>query len=438
MTMILDSLPGLKRFLAISGLAESTRALMSRVVIAFILHAGRMSCLQAAGAVRSESVHRAQISRFLGRPRWRAVDWNGLLRLQLLSLEADAGGLFLFILDATLTSRSGRKTPNTFSTGNRKRRPKKGRRHGKIKHAKKTCHSFTMGVLITPSGVRIPFSRSYYTRDYCKQTGRQHRTTAESAADLIRELPLPAGARVIVLGDTAYDADVVQAACAEQNYSWIVPCNPERVLAGPPGKRPKVRSLLKDWSTWSRQTIKVAPTQGKYVAYRRLSPHRIGPKVKPRTYIVHQERLTVRSVGEVRLVFSTTQKDLHTATPDDVKILMTNDRTLSVRDVVELYALRWQIELFFKELQSTLGFDQYQFRNFEAVEAWTELALTTFLYLEWHRQRQLARRTSARSNSAGGVASERTACARPCARRANRTNCVTSPTAWKPPAACGN
>ena len=73
----------------------------------------------------------------------------------------------------------------------------------------------------------------------------------------------------------------------------------------------------------------------------------------------------MHSVGEVRLVFSTTKKDLKTATPDDVKILMTNDLRLSVRDVVELYSLRWQIELFFKELKSTLGFHQYQFQKFE-------------------------------------------------------------------------
>lgn len=49
----------------------------------------------------------------------------------------------------------------------------------------------------------------------------------------------------------------------------------------------------------------------------------------------------------------------------------------------------WQIELFFKELKSTLGFDQYRFRDFNKVEAWVELVAVTFLYLEWHRVRQL-------------------------------------------------
>ena len=393
MVMVADSLPGLKRWTAGLGLKDSAKLLLIRVVVAFLLHAGRMSCLQAAGVVRCEARHRAQISRFLARPRWRKLNINSILRQRLLEREA-ADGLFVYIIDATLTSQAGKKTENTYSTGNRKKRPRKGRRHGKYKHAQKNCHSFTMGLLVTPSGTRIPFCKPYHEREYCKKKGLVHRTTAEAAADLIRELPLPEGARVIVLGDTAYDSEVVRDACGDRGYSWIFPSNPERVLAGPKGKRPKVRSLLKDWSKWSRQTVRLAPGQGPYAVYRRLSPHRIGPKAKPRAYYAHQERRRVHSVGEVRLVFSTTKKDLKTATPDDVKILMTNDLRLSVRDVIELYSLRWQIELFFKELKSTLGFHQYQFQKFEPVEAWAELALTTFMYLEWYRVQRMSRRDS--------------------------------------------
>lgn len=391
MVMVADLLPGLKRFLAPAGLKNAALRMVSRLVITFLLHAGRMSCLQAAGAVRSDTRHRAQLGRMLKRPSFRGRDVTSILRQQLLELES-AKGPFVFIVDATLVGQAGRKTENTYSTGNRQRRPKKGRRYGKYKHAKKSCHSHTGGLLITPSGIRIPFSIPYHTREYCKKKGLAHRTTAESAADLIRQLPLPEGAKVVVLGDTAYDAEVVREACAERGYDWIFPCNPERVLAGPKGKRPKVRSLLKDWPRVSRQTIRLSPGQGPYVNYRRLSPHRIGPKAKPRTYYVHQERRTVKSVGDVRLVFSTTKAQLAKATPDDVKILMTNNLTWSVREVVELYTLRWQIELFFKELKSSLGFHQYRFRDFAAVESWCELALAAFMYLEWHRARQLARR----------------------------------------------
>jgi Transposase DDE domain len=391
MVMVADAIPSLKRWIGTLGLKDSVKLLVIRVVVAFLLHSGRMCCLQAAGVVRTEVRHRAQISRFLGRPRWRKLDINSVLRQGLLELESGKG-LFVFIIDATLASQSGKKTENTYSTGNRRRRPCKGRRYGKNKHAVKNCHSFTMGLLITPSGTRIPFCKPYHTHEYCKNKGLAHRTTAEAAADLIRELPLAEGARVVVLGDTAYEAEVVRDACRDRNYSWIFPCNPERVLAGPKGKRPKVRSLLKDWSSWSRQTLRLAPGQGAYAVYRRLSPHRIGPKAKPRTYYAHQERREVHSVGEAQLVFSTTKKDLETATPDDVKILMTNDLRLSVRDVIERYSLRWQVELFFKELKSTLGFHQYQFQRFDPVEGWVELVLTAFMYLEWYRVQQMSRR----------------------------------------------
>ena len=390
MVMVADFIPGLKRFLRSIGLREAALRTVMQMVIAFLLHRRRMSTLQAAGGIRSEVRHRAQIGRMLRRPSFRRLDLNSVLRQALLAKEATKG-LFLFIVDATLCGQAGKKTENTYSTGNRKRRPKNGRRYGKNKHARKSCHSFTMGLLITPSGYRIPFEFPYHTHEYCKQKGLKHHTTAEAAAEMILQLPMPEEAEVVVLGDTAYDADVVRKACNDRGYKWIFPCNPERVWAGPK-PRPKVRSLLKEVSSFKWQTVRFSPGKGDYVNYRRLSPHRIGPKAKPRTFYVHQERRDVHSVGEVRLIFSTTKQKLTKATPDDVKILMTNALGFSVKQIVELYCLRWQIELFFKELKSTFGFHQYKFRRFECVERWAELALTAFLYLEHHRTEQLARR----------------------------------------------
>ena len=48
---------------------------------------------------------------------------------------------------------------------------------------------------------------------------------------------------MIVLGDTAYDAEVVQQACAARGYTWIVPANPERVDEGATGHRPRALTL---------------------------------------------------------------------------------------------------------------------------------------------------------------------------------------------------
>jgi hypothetical protein len=168
MVIVTESASALKGFLAKSGLGEFARTQVLRMVLAFILHRGRMSCSQAAGSIASEAIHRGQLTRFLARPRWQQRDFNAPLRAALLLMEASRG-VFLFVIDATLATQAGLKTQNTFSTGNRQRRPKKGRRYHQKKVVRKKCHSFTFGLLITPSGHRLPWQIPHYTKEYCAQ-----------------------------------------------------------------------------------------------------------------------------------------------------------------------------------------------------------------------------------------------------------------------------
>lgn len=397
MVIVSESAAALKGFIAKTSLNDVAQAFVLRMALTFIMHRGRMSCSQAAGCIASETFHRGQLTRFLARPRWQRDDFNTPLRQAVLQMETGKGRFF-FLIDVTLCSQSGKKTQNTHSTGNRQRRPKKRRRYNKKKITRKRCHSFTFGLLITPSGIRIPWQIPHYTKEYCKEKGLTHRTTAEAAADLIRSLPLPEGADVVVLGDTAYEARVVQQACEDRKYIWITPVNPERVYEGPTGERPKVRSRLKDWTSLSPKKIRLRASTGKYAQYRRLSKWRVGPKQKSRVYYAYQEKCEVRSVGRVQLVFSTTKPNLKTATPDDVKILMTNATGLSVTEVIEMYSLRWQIELFFKELKSTFGFAQYSFEKFPAVEAWANIAITAVLFLEQERAKRMRDRRLKKEN----------------------------------------
>ena len=159
MIIVMESAAALKGWLAKAALSALGRMMVLRMVLAFIHHRGRMSCSQAAGSIAAESVHRGEVTRFLGRPRWQKVDFNAPLRAALLAKESRRGK-FLFRLDATLASQSGKKTQNTFCTGNRSGRsrcPRKraqGRRYGHKKVVFQKCHRFTFGLLITPSGIR--------------------------------------------------------------------------------------------------------------------------------------------------------------------------------------------------------------------------------------------------------------------------------------------
>lgn len=384
MIIVAESVKSLKGYLAQCNVKERALMMFMRLVLAFILHRGRMSCSAAAGSICSETVHRGEITRFLAQVRWRKYDFNKPLAKALLAKESKRGK-FILIFDSTLKAQSGKYSQNTFrcSAGNRRRKKnKRNKNRRRVKIDSKSLHSYTFALLVTPSGIRIPSQMPHYTKEYSEQRKVPLQTTAECAAEMIRSLNLPEGVEVIVLGDTAFEAEVVRKACEEKGYIWIFPANSERVYEGTKGNRPRLRSRLTDWTKLSPKRIRLQASTGQYASYRRLSKYRVGPKMKHRDYYAHKEKADVRNVGSVLLVFSTTKPNLEKATHNDVKILMTNAVHLSMPEVVELYSLRWQIELFFKELKSTLGFDQYSFKDFRAVETWVELAITTVLFLE--------------------------------------------------------
>ena len=389
-----EGLPEFKRFAKTIAPDPKVRGYVMRFVAAFLLHAGRMSASQVGQVLRSNPRHRGSVTRFL--TDWDAAHATGSLRTaqsMLLGMERKRGK-WLFLLDQTYCGQQGKRTENTFSTAHRGRRQKhapKDQRKKKKQQAQRSCHCFVCGLLITPSGYRVPLYRSYCTESYCAKQGREYRKQTELAGDLIRSLPVPEGVPVVVLGDTAFDARPVHAACDQRGFTYVVSMNPERVLetAKPRGK---VSSLVKGFLPNQFAPIKLVPGQGAYVAQRRVARCRLGRKVKSRTFYVHAEKINVHSLGEVRVIFSTTTSPKRTNSVEVKKTLLTNDLSLSVAEVVELYDLRWQIELFFKELKSTLGFHQYRFRKFTCVERWVEMCLLTFLYLEWYRAQRRKRR----------------------------------------------
>jgi hypothetical protein len=69
--------------------------------------------------------------------------------------------------------------------------------------------------------------------------------------------------------------------------------------------------------------------------------------------------------------------------------LVTNDLRLAPRKVVEYYELRWQIEVFFRELKGQLGLQDYQGTHFPSYERYVTLVLLGYMALEYQRLRGL-------------------------------------------------
>ncbi len=385
-----SSLPEIKTFLRPARLSASTQALLLRLLVAFLCPVGRLSAALAASTVRTEGRHRAALVRFLARQHW-SRDWATLQAVADLLLQAEArrDGIWYFILDQTYVGRQGVHVQNTFSRANYRPRPKKSNRKQK-KHARRSCHGFVCGLLLTPGGLRIPCCRSYYTEAYCRQRGWSYRTQIALAAALVRTLTVPATATVIVLGDTAFEAKEIRQACQARHFGWVVPINPERVLAGPK-PRPKVATLAADLTAEHFVAVRLVPGQGADAAQRRVAPCRLGRQAKARTFWVHPERRSVHNVGDVLLVFSTKEEPQPGGGVPVQKVLMTDQVSWNAAMVVTAYSLRWQIELFFKECKGTLGLDRYRCRDFTKVENWVQACLVAFAYLEWYRAQRLQR-----------------------------------------------
>jgi hypothetical protein len=397
--ILCQELPRGKAFFAACALPAGYAFYVTRFVLGFLILGPRVSATAIGAAVRSDPRHCGNVVRFLRRlPPGVRDDWLEAMFGNLLSDEPPTG-TWVFILDQTYCGHNSSRLENSYTTSPRGKRSKKANPKDKRKKRKKQpqsyCHCFVMGLLITPTGVRLPIFKSYYTEEYSAKRGWKYRKQTELAAQMIDGLRVPHGAKVVVLGDTAFDAEVVLAACRRRHFDWIVAMNGDRVLAGPTkDQRSKVTQLVDGWSAADYVPIRLTPGEGRYQAQRRPAACRVGLRRKSREFWVHAEQLDMHNVGTVRVLYSTMQEPAAGQAVKVQKVLLTSDLGRNIEDIIELYDLRWQIELFFKECKSTLGLNRYRFEDFDCVESWVSLCLLTFLYLEWYRVQQLRENTA--------------------------------------------
>jgi hypothetical protein len=390
-----NSLPDAKVFFAAAGLPASTAGLLTRFVVACL--STLRSASQAADSIRTDPRHRAQLVRFLARQGW-SKDWLTLQRLADVVLDAclHERGDWLFILDQTTHTTVGRHAQNTYSCRNTKRRDKNSKRKQK-QTPPRLNHVFVFGLLISPqTGTRIPCVRPYYTEDYCKQRAAvarpgqpapAFRTQADIAADMIRAVRVPAGSRVLVLGDTAFEAKQGRAACEQRGFDWITPANPERVLAGKKSRK-RLTERGKDLDAETMTRIELCPGLTAWWRHQRGSKAKAWRGKYARRYWARAETLDVHHVGRVLAVFSTNERPQAGQKVQAKKILLSNLLDWDAARVVSAYAARWQIEVFFREMKSDLGLSNYRVRDFREVEGWVQACCVAFCYLEWYRLRR--------------------------------------------------
>jgi hypothetical protein len=379
------------------------------IILPILLHGSLLAVkrrtLQALGqATLVHWVCAGTVSRWLARLRFPVDRWYEHCVRQMLQVAAEwsAPDDWLVIFDGTDTKRGGLAKIQNL------RRYKKAKKNKKARPSTQT-HTFLFGLLILPGGIRLPLPRkSWYTRAYAKEQGVAYKTQIELAAELLEWLrPLiPEGIPVVVVADSYFEGTRLFEECQEQGWTFISKLTCDRCFAGSKTRIVPHGQELKE-GLFRRYRLR----RGKEAtaAYRRQEPRKSRTH-ENRAYDIYSECRQVSKLGEAQVVYSW-KTPVYTPRPRTDQrqfvALVTNNRQMSPNRIVEWYELRWQIEVFFREMKGQLGLADYQGTQFPSYERYMTLTLLGFLVLEYERLRGL-RKQSANAQPAGGWAAART------------------------------
>ena len=407
---------------AVRDCPKPIRGTLAAMAMAFLLAPNRRCLKTVAGMVLGHRCHVATISRRLTNPQWKTHDWYTTL-YEGLQREIDgyerrqAKGKrrqWIVAIDTTYHATMSEKMENLIVMSRRKDPRRQTTRQ----------HAFLMGLALTDRGARLPLPRkSYYTEAYCRKHRRRFRTTVQLAADMLKELRVPDDVDVVVVFDSAFDAEVIHRVCRRRGFCAVFPLDPNRVLARSPEQDAawisgdKVVAWTRKWSRKEFALLELAMDSEDHVFARRRHADNLRVKKTKRRYAAAARRATVSKLGECLIVASYKENPKVQLLPGQSaewwayhkapvsyrkedgrkparwhgKVLACTDPTATVRQVIQWYEVRWQVELFFRELKSRMQFERYVLMKFEAVECYLDLLLMGLLLLEQQRLRDMQR-----------------------------------------------
>lgn len=400
--------------------AKPIRRALPLMVLAMLLAPHRRGLRTLSGMVLGRREHVATISRRLRNPKWKTLQWYRELyddlRHETDRTERRWAGRqrrrWMIAIDTTYHGTVSECMENLIHMSPRKDPRRRATRQ----------HAFVMGIVLTDKGGRLPLPRkSYYTPEYCRKKRKRYRTQVQLAADMLREVEVPEDVDVTVAFDSAFDARVIHRACRDRGFRAVFPLDPNRNLAasstpespGEPGA--KVVHWTRTWQRDEFETLTLQVENEDHVFFRRRHRDNLRRRKTRRRYAVAARPAAVAHLGPCLIVASYKENSRVELEPGQdadwwachqapvpyhrhrrpkpqrwrAKVLACTDPTATARQVVEWYEVRWQIELFFRELKSRMQLGCYVLMKFEAVERYLDLLLMGFLVLERERLRAM-------------------------------------------------
>jgi hypothetical protein len=209
------------------------------------------------------------------------------------------------------------------------------------------------------------------------------------AALIVETVTVPPLVSIVVVADEFFEGKRLDSACNKRGFTYITPVDSRRCMECRDGENAS-RNLYRHGKSLDRKTLKkivLTPYRERTALLRR----RTGWDKNRRVYFATMEKLNVSGLGDRAVVFSwKPQQKARRWKSKWFKVLVTNATALTVSQLIEYYELRWQIEIFFRELKSFMGMVDFTGDNFAAYERFVDMVLTAYLFLEWYRLQCMA------------------------------------------------
>jgi hypothetical protein len=208
------------------------------------------------------------------------------------------------------------------------------------------------------------------------------------AAELIRELDLPDGVKVVVLFDTFFLCPVVVRACKEKGFHFVSTLKSNRNVFKN-GRKLKAGAYARTcFQNRGSQRLTVAKANG-----------------TTSFQFVDVGWVDVSGAGRVHLVYSRKGRSKKALG------IVTDDPSLSASEILQVYGERWPIEVFFKDSKQLLGLGQYQNVPYRAAVIHLHLvcfayALLTHLAIQREGEKGTRKRDKAARLSTGDLQNE--------------------------------
>ena len=179
------------------------------------------------------------------------------------------------------------------------------------------------------------------------QAGDSYRKLTQIAAQMINELELPfADLKVRVLFDAFFLAPCVVKSCESRGFTWLSVASKNRNLKRKYCQKRSIKQFAAGVLRHNSKRVRLR--RARFWRWMRIAA-------------VDGE---LGRLGQVRMVLSKRPGDPWKKT----LAVVTNETKLAAREIMTIYEKRWNIEVLFKELRSSLGLCDYQVLSRHAIE----------------------------------------------------------------------